>query len=102
MLDLGYEDRCFEIVPFRSTFHSKAGPVSKEDRIRTRRKVMDTALNMKLQINNASYLVQPGDRLCKSVEDEEHGGLTHGNTVAWVRLGGPDSNKPEFESLVDS
>lgn len=61
MLDLGQykiEDRYFEIEPFRSTFHSKTGPVSKEDRMRTRRSIMETALNVKLQINNASCLVQ--------------------------------------------
>lgn len=61
MLDPGQykiEDRYFEIEPFRSTFHSKTGPVSKEDCMRTRRRLRDTALNVKLRINNTSCLVQ--------------------------------------------
>lgn len=57
--------------------------------MRTRRRLGDTAFNVKPQINNASCLVQTGDRLCKSVEaGEESGGFTHANRSEVLR---PDS-----------
>lgn len=95
------QDQMFRSEPWRSTFYSKSGPVSREDSRRIRRILDDFASYMKLQINNAPTEGPSGDRLMPDVEEgKQPKSFVQGCCAEWVRPGGRDPNKKEYEALV--